>query len=200
MNTKEKFVGRHLKFQKYIETSTLTSSFQTRFLMAPCQACGSYDHPLLSLTSDVINTDNIRYGYQCPNIKRVPLYPPNYSGLCILYILKSEEYARSCQYNLNTALNREIIRNEQKRTRQPAYIDSFLNDIRRICIQHEIYQKRLHDDTSEGNSESQESSMTGIKRQRLEDDMELDSSSPKLSKDKHIKLRSISNYSSSLSK
>jgi hypothetical protein len=135
----EKPTDTHLRFSKLIDNSdnTLNSKFQSRFLQTPCQGCGSADHPLLSLASSTVHGDNIKYKYTCHVVDETPLYPNDFDGIRILYSLGARKYAEYYHYDLDEASNKEILRANQTRQIQPECFDTFMNDVRRYCLQHQ---------------------------------------------------------------
>ena len=144
MNPTERTTDIHLRFNKLIDISdnTLNKRFQKRFLQTPCQACGSLEHPLLALDSNIITTDDIRYKYECPVVDGSPLYENDFEGIKITYLLSSRTFAEYYNYNLEDATNQTIFRNNQTRDTQPDYYHVFMNDVRRVCIEHQNESKQ----------------------------------------------------------
>jgi hypothetical protein len=143
----EKPTDTHLRFNKLIDSSdnTLNSRFQTRFLQPPCQGCGSADHPLLSLVSSTVHCDDIKYDYTCPVVDRTPLYSSDFNGIKILYSLGARSYAEHYNYNLDEASTKDILRANHQRQTRPECFDTFLNDVRRFCLQHEEMVKQQNE-------------------------------------------------------
>ena len=139
MNPTEVTTDIHLRFNKQIHSSdnTLNGKFQTRFILKPCQGCGSPKHPLLILDSDVITSDTIRYKYKCHVVDESPLYSDTHDGIQISYLLSSRTYAEYYDYDIEEATNKLILRANNAREIQPDYYNVFMNDVRRICIEHQ---------------------------------------------------------------
>jgi hypothetical protein len=139
MNPTEVSTDIHLRFNKHIDSSdnTLNGKFQTRFITTPCQGCGSSNHSLLILSSDVIKSNIIRYKYECPIVDALPLYSQTLDGIHITYNLSARTYAESYNYNLEEATNKTILRNNHSLSILPDYINVFMNDVRRICSEHQ---------------------------------------------------------------
>jgi hypothetical protein len=138
MNPTERTTDVHLRFNKLFDISdnTLNSKFQTRFLQPPCQACGSLEHPLLTLNTDITTSDNISYKYECPVVDESPLYDKDFEGTKIAYLLSSRTYAEYYKYDIEEATDKLILRANNTREIQPDYYNVFMNDVRRICIEY----------------------------------------------------------------
>jgi hypothetical protein len=139
MNPTEISTDVHLRFNKHIDSSdnTLNGKFQTRFIITPCQGCGSSDHSLLTLSSDVTKSNIIRYKYECHIVDALPLYSQTLSGIHITYNLSARTFAEYYNYNLEEATSKTVLRNNHQHTIQPDYINVFMNDVRRICMEHQ---------------------------------------------------------------
>jgi hypothetical protein len=107
MNPTEVTTDIHLRFNKCIHSSdnTLNGKFQTRFILKPCQGCGSSKHPLLILDSDVITSDTVRYKYKCHVVDSSPLYADDLDGIRIVYLLSSRTYAEYYNHDIEEATN-----------------------------------------------------------------------------------------------
>jgi hypothetical protein len=166
MNPTEVSTDIHLRFNKHIESSdnTLNGKFQTRFITSPCQGCGSPEHSLLILSSDVINSDIIRYKYECPIVDGQPLYSQTLTGIFITYLLSARTYAGYYNYNLEEATSKTVLRNNHVHNTQPDHSIVFMNDVRRICIEH---QRETELSTTQ-NSHNQTISKTTSNKRKLE--------------------------------
>jgi len=145
-----KITDTHIRFHKVIDSpnNTLNSKFQIRFLHTPCQACGSSKHPLLSLKPNVVNNNDIRYQYQCHVIEPSPIYPKYNKSLNITYLLSSRTYAEYYKYDINIATNKNILKTSQSNREHPEFHVTFMDDVMRICLEHQNNRKDNHKQTS----------------------------------------------------
>ena len=150
MNPTEKTTDIHIRFNKQMDSSdnTLNSKFQTRFIQTPCQGCGSSEHPLLKLKTDVINSDEVEYTYECPVVESFPLYTVGSKDIKITYLLSARTFAEYYKYDLEVAFHKEILRANRTRDTRPEYYDTFMNDVRRICLQHHERSPTLSSSTT----------------------------------------------------
>jgi len=125
----------YLRFRKHIEGAhnTLNSKFRDRFLITPCQGCGSNCHPLLSREKEIDNVNDIRYKYACPVVKGSPLNTKDVDGVRILYFLGTREFAEECGYDLAQARSRQILRGFKETADRRSSVEKFLTKVDTIC-------------------------------------------------------------------
>jgi hypothetical protein len=139
MNPTEQTKDIRAKFDKHIINP---KDIQATFIQTPCQACGSSEHALLVPCSDNTTSPTIQYKYSCQIVNKQPLYNNGIEGIKITYILNARTYAEHHSYNLEEATGKNILGTTDSDIK-PDFYHVFMNDVRRICVQHHS-QNRTH--------------------------------------------------------
>ena len=137
MNAEPEMDDCFLAFRKQVKGRDRLNSrpFLERFLYRPCQACGSTHHALLRRASEVIDSNLVRYEYECRVVNDKPLYPEgNIDAVTVKYYMSASRLAEACQYDLENAQARVIIKGASQS--KMGCLDSFLNMVRVKCLQH----------------------------------------------------------------
>jgi hypothetical protein len=101
------------------------------------------------LDSDIITSDKIQYKYSCPVIDGSPLHNEKTKGIKITYLLSSRTYSEHYEYNLEEATSKDILRTTHPCHSKPDYYYVFMNDVRRVCTQHQSQNKQLKEQPTE---------------------------------------------------
>ena len=99
MNATEEMGECYIRFKKRTRGRHRINStkFQDRFVLKPCQACGSDNHSLLRKVSETIEANPIRYEYECGVIEPTPLYPEgDIDNITIKYFMSTSKFAEEC--------------------------------------------------------------------------------------------------------
>ena len=116
-----------------------TERFKRSFLRRPCSGCGSEEHSLLTEV-DTLN-EIPQYEYECSVVDHYSLYQSdNRDEIHITLRLKAESFVEDCQYDLDRATSRiyELKKGYATTSDHEGYFDTFLNDVRGVCIEYEI--------------------------------------------------------------
>jgi hypothetical protein len=116
-----------------------SDAFHQKFMIAPCYACQSRDHPLLRLLPTTVYGRAPRYEYCCEVVQKPPLYRDHITGhIHLQYSLRATHFAEACGYNEDEAVQRapHFGGDRDGERGYPPCMDSFMDRVRLICRQH----------------------------------------------------------------
>ena len=114
-----------------------SQEFRDKFLSSPCECCGSDDHSLLcEMEGPRTRSKRVRYQYSCPLAEYEELYELRYpeEEIHISFSLAADEYAMMHNYDEELALTSLPKRYHINVTGHPSYMDSFIIEVRRLCM------------------------------------------------------------------
>ena len=118
-----------------------TEIFKESFLRAPCSGCGSEEHSLLVEVDTLDGTPQYEYG--CSIVDHYPIYlNDNRDEINAIFRLRATAYAEECNYDLDQAKERLLELEGGAEAISEGHFDAFLNDVRRLCIEHELQSIR----------------------------------------------------------
>ena len=119
--------------------------------------------------SNIVQNDNVKYEYRCHIIEPSPLYKKNSNKINITYLLSSRTYAEYYKYDTNIATDKDILRANHTRHKQPDYYDTFMNDVRRVCLEHQNSKDQLQKPTNNIKSPVNNTTYRISKKRKRED-------------------------------
>ena len=119
-----------------------TIEFEETFLRNPCKGCGS-EHTLLREIGEI--NDIPQYDYRCNVIDHLPLYRNNNpEQIKVQFRLRVTPFVSNCGYDLDQAMSRlaTLRRSAVGDHEAPEIYDSFINEVRKFCVEEEVRRLR----------------------------------------------------------
>ena len=134
----------HVKGTKADPEFLKSEQFEILYLRSPCSCCGSKEHSLLRIKSQLrTRSGRLQYEYQCPvagfeDIEMVDKHRPE-NQIKISYWLDSGKYASECCYNTTIALNKFKELSNSLTSEYEVVMNRFKAQVLEICEENMDY-------------------------------------------------------------